>query len=180
MTTAYNKVTREWINTVNGSELSSDWVVNPVFADEARAIAYGNEFWTFNGNIIDTVPQETYNAILKQRAQARKWAEIQAERDRRKYAGTQVGAHWFHSDDPSRIQQIGLVMMGANLPPIQWKTLSGEYVTMTPTLALQIFQARATGDVAIFTAAEQHRAAMLASSDPDNYNFSANWPTIFE
>jgi len=180
MMQAYNKVTREWVSTLNGSELDSDWIVNPVFVNEARAMTFGPEFWTFNGNIIDTVSDAERDAVLKSRAQARKWLEIQAERERRKYAGTKVGAYWFHSDDPSRIQQIALVMMGASVPPVQWKTMSGEFVTMTQTLAMQIFQTRATSDVAIFTVAEQHRATMLASSDPDNYDFSANWPEVYQ
>jgi hypothetical protein len=177
---AYNKVTREWASTTDGSELSADWILDPVFVDRAHADALGPEFWTFDGNTIDTVSQASYDATMKHRAQVQKWAEIQAERDRRKYAGTNVDGNWFHSDDASRIQQIGLVMLGANLPAIQWKTMSGAYVTMTPTLASQIFQTRASADVAIFTVAEQHRNAMLAAEDPDSYDFSANWPVVYE
>lgn len=109
----------------------------------------------------------------------RVWRMIQAERDRRKYNGVKVGAYWFHTDDPSRIQQIGLVMMGASLPPIQWKTLGGQFVTMTPTLAMQIFQATAAQDIALFTIAEQHRAAMMQLSHPSAYDFSGGWPETY-
>ena len=102
---------------------------------------------------------------------------IKAERDRRKIAGTPVGAHVFHSDPDSRIQQIGLVMMGAALPAgIMWKTVGGAFVEMTPTLAGQIFQATAARDVALFAAAEAHIAAAAASDDPLAYDFTAGWP----
>lgn len=102
---------------------------------------------------------------------------IKADRDRRKLAGTPVGAHVFHSDPDSRIQQIGLVMMGAALPAgIMWKTVGGAFVEMTPTLAGQIFQATAARDVALFAAAEAHIAAAAASDDPLAYDFTAGWP----
>lgn len=102
---------------------------------------------------------------------------IKVERDRRKSTGTPVGAHVFHSDPDSRIQQIGLAMMGAALPAgIQWKTIGGAFVEMTPVLAGQIFQATAARDVALFAAAEAHIAAAAASADPLAYDFSAGWP----
>lgn len=111
---------------------------------------------------------------------AAKWLEIKAARDRRKAGGVQVGGYWFHSDDASRIQQIGLVMMGANIPAgLQWKTMSGEFVTMTPELAQQIFDAVATHDQAAFAVAEQHCAAMEVSDGPANYDYSAGWPPIY-
>jgi len=111
--------------------------------------------------------------------QERAWRRIQVERERRRVGGIRVGDSWFHSDDSSRIQQIGLVMMGASLPPLQWKTMGGSFVTMTPVLAGQIFQTTATNDVAIFTRAEQHRFMMLATPNPGVYNFLGGWPLTF-
>ena len=105
-----------------------------------------------------------------------KWRGIKAERDRRKASGVRAGANWFHSDADSRIQQLALLVMGANVPPVPWKTLDGSFVTMTPTLALQIFQATAASDMALFAASETHLAALKASASPDGYDFSAGWP----
>lgn len=112
---------------------------------------------------------------------SRKWDTIKAERDRRKsQGGVKVGTKWFHSDDASRIQQIGLVMMGASIPSnLEWKTMDGSFVTMTQTLAGQIFQASAANDMTIFAAAEAHRVAMEASADPASYDFSTGWPKAF-
>jgi hypothetical protein len=130
--------------------------------------------------VVDQALLESSNAAILAEAKSAMWEKIKAERDRRKAAGVQVGAHWFHSDDPSRIQQIGLVMMGANLPAnLQWKTMSGAFVTMTQALAGQIFQAVAAKDQAIFAKAEQHKAAMEAAANPLDYNHLTGWPAVY-
>lgn len=108
------------------------------------------------------------------------WTSIQTRRDSRKQGGVKIGNYWFHSDDTSRIQQIGLVMFGANMPVgIQWKTMTGEFVTMTPTLAQQIFAGIATSDVVVFGIAETHRQNVMASNDPGNYDYTTGWPAIY-
>lgn len=109
------------------------------------------------------------------------WERIKAERDRRiQSGGYKVGAKWFHSDTFSRTQQMGLVMLGANIPAnTQWKTMDGTTIIMTQTLAGQIFSTAAASDIAIFAAAETHRAAMEASADPSAYDFSAGWPQVY-
>lgn len=109
-----------------------------------------------------------------------KWSAIKAERDKRKIGGVKVGAFWFHSDDPSRIQQIALTMLGANIPAgLQWKTMTGEFTTMTQTLANQIFQTSIGSDQNIFSIAETHRQNMMASADPEAYDFSTGWPITY-
>lgn len=109
------------------------------------------------------------------------WELIKAERDRRKSeGGYKVGSNWFHSDTTSRIQQMALVMMGASMPAgLLWKTMSGSFVTMTPTLAGQIFQAAAASDMAIFTIAEQKNAEMLTVACPSTYNYQTGWPVCY-
>lgn len=113
------------------------------------------------------------------------WERIEQERDRRKYLGVKVGAHWFHSDDPSRIQQLALAMMGNAIPAgLQWKTLTTTpppvFVEMTPALAQGIFTATAASDAAIFAAAETHRVAMEASATPESYDCTGGWPASIE
>lgn len=121
-------------------------------------------------------------ALAERQAQA--WEGIKAERDRRKYLGVKVGAHWFHSDDSSRIQQLGLVLLGQGLPAVQWKTLTFTpppvFVPMTPALAVGIMVGTAQSDTAIFAAAEAHRIAMEASATPEAYDFSGDWPPSIE
>lgn len=112
---------------------------------------------------------------------AMKWDAIKAERDRRiQSGGYKIGTKWFHSDTFSRTQQMGLVMLGAGIPAnTPWKTMDGTTVTMTQTLAGQIFTTAAASDIAIFAAAETHRVAMEAAADPADYDFSGGWPKVF-
>jgi hypothetical protein len=125
-------------------------------------------------------PKATLDAEVLTMNRERMWRAIQAERDRRQANGVKVGDNWFHSDNTSRIQQIALVIFGANLPTgIMWKTLNGAFVPMTNQLAVQIFQYSAAQDVAIFTVAEQHKAAMLALANPLEYDFSGGWPPTY-
>jgi hypothetical protein len=124
---------------------------------------------------------ETIPAQSASQFQTTKLAAIKAERDRRiQSGGYKVGTKWFHSDQKSRSQQLGLVLLGANIPAgLQWKTMDGSFVTMTPQLASQILVAAAASDQAIFAVAEAHKAAMESSADPASYDFSAGWPKSF-
>lgn len=127
-------------------------------------------------------PKSELDNKYLQIARDKAWRRVQIERDRRKATGVKVGTNWFHSDDTSRIQQIALVMMGANMPAnLMWKTLGGNFVNMTPTLANQIFMSIAGSDQAIFTCAEQHKAIINSNPDPDSYNHLINpaWPIGF-
>lgn len=122
------------------------------------------------GSVVPSLPAKKATA----------WENIKAERNRRKAGGVKVGAKWFHSDDASRIQQLALVMMGAGLPAgLQWKTMDGSFITMTPALAQQVFTGQAASDQAIFAVAEGHRVAMEASADPAAYDHSTGWPKVF-
>lgn len=116
-----------------------------------------------------------------EKSRADKWDAIKAERDRRtETGGYKVGTHWFHSDQKSRSQQLGLVLLGANIPAnTPWKTMDGSFIVMTQELAGQILAAAAVSDIGIFTAAEAHKAAMEASADPSAYDFSTGWPKIY-
>ena len=133
---------------------------------------------------IDELPQEQAAQNLA-RARAAAWEAIKRERDRRAGLGAKVGQHWFHSDQKSRPQQLGLVLLGTNIPAgLQWKTLTltppPVFVPMTQQLAQAIVSATAASDTAIFTAAEVHRIAVELSTAPQNYDFSTGWPTSIE
>lgn len=148
---------------------------------EVRAYGDGSDYDAIQS--LDGLPlptQAELDPLKLSLCREHKWAEIKTERDRRKFNGVKVAGAWYHSDDTSRIQQIGLVMMGASMPPgIMWKTMTDNFVQMTPTLAMQIFQSVAAQDMAIFARAEQHRAAMMASPNPSTYDYSTGWPVTF-
>ena len=130
----------------------------------------------------DSIPEKSVlDAKMTDAIKVDMWENIKTERDRRKdTGGYKVGNYWFHSDTTSRIQQVALAMLGANLPAnILWKTMSGAFVPMTPTLAAQIFQAAMVSDTIIFATAEQKKTAMMASSDPENFDYLSGWPKIY-
>lgn len=120
------------------------------------------------------------------------WERIKVERDRRAaVGGFKVDTHWFHSDAKSRTQQLGLSQLatitlfngGTMADPIPgvppWKTMTGEEVTITVGLALQILQNAAVSEGLCFDAAKAHKQALWESPDPINYDFSGGWPLMF-
>ena len=114
----------------------------------------------------------------KDRADA--WEAIKLIRDTKKLeGGYTTGGKWYHSDTFSRTQQLGLVMMGANVPAVQWKTMDGSFVAMTQTLAGQIFASAAAQDSAMFTHAETLKAQVDASNDPASIDITVGWPAVY-
>ena len=95
-------------------------------------------------------------------------------RDARKFSkGYKVGNHWFHSDQGSRGQQLGLVIAAAsNMLPagLTWKTMSGDAVPMTAQLAQQIFAAAMQSDAAYHAVGEAARAQLAAGTLTDVYS----------
>lgn len=134
--------------------------------------------WTQAWIVVDVAPEVAQGR--RDAAIAAKWEAIKAKRDSLSDTGGYlVEGKWFHSDAKSKTQQLSLFIMGANVPAVAWKTMDGSFVTMTQTLAGQIFNAAAAQDQALFTKAEEHRAAMEASADPAAYDFSAGWPATY-
>lgn len=119
----------------------------------------------------------TIAAATRDAALAHITERIKFERDRRRLLGARVGEVAFHSDDTSRIQQLGLLMMGASMPAgLRWKAIGGVMVDMTPAMAQQLFAATAARDQSLFEAAEFHIAAASLLADPSAYDYSQGWP----
>lgn len=132
----------------------------------------------------DPLPAKSVlDAMILASVKAAVWVLIKAKRTQVQAGGVRVASvdKWFDSDPNSRTQQLGLVIMGSNMPAgVQWKTMGGEYVTMTPTLAQQIFLAVAALDMQAFANSQAHKAALQASSEPENYDFSTGWPQEYQ
>lgn len=184
MSTGFNKVTFMWSSTDTDPTIVNDpnWIIDPVFDDEAWANQIGPSYWSFpGGSSITTPTQDAYNALKLTANRAQITALITAERYRRTSTGGYlVNGKWFNSDDSSRIQQIGLMIMGANIPAgIMWKTMDGTFVLMTQTLAVQIFQAAAASDMNFFAICQSKIATMAALPDPTTYDYLSGWPKIY-
>ena len=163
-------------HVIEAGRIANTVEVESLAALPGLVAAQGNEGigWSYDGHTF-TAPAPDLTAL-----RAAHWEEIKRERDRRtQQGGYQVAGKWFHSDTFSRTQQMGLVMMGAGIPGgLQWKTMDGSFVTMTQTLASQVFSAAAASDAALFARAEQIKAAMEA--DPVNFSLaSQTWPAVF-
>ena len=110
------------------------------------------------------------------------WDRIQVERDRREAGGVKVGEYWFHTDTPSMLKYLAMMAAGAALPSnINWKTMGGVKVPMTPELIMQVYMTCMAVNNQIFEAGEAHKAAMLAAEDPLKYNYETpgSWPLIY-
>ena len=160
-----------------------DAIVNSYPNLSVRANGSANDY---NSLVVEgngSLPSKpTLDGIILEMKRTRMWTAIQDERTRRQNGGVFIASinKWFHSDQTSRIQQLGLVMMGASLPTgIRWKTMDGSFIEMTPAIALSIFNAAATLDMTAFGVAEQHRANMMQSSAPETYNYLTFWPSIY-
>lgn len=104
---------------------------------------------------------------------------IKAERDRRKFNGVYVSNKWIHTDADSRTQWIGMVIMGASVPAIEWTTMDNTSITTSQTLANDVFQATATLDATLFAHAKSLIASVDASNDPASIDITVGWPDTF-
>jgi len=122
------------------------------------------------------------------------WELIKTERSARMSGGSKVSGKWFHTDQDSRLQHLGLKDSARDLlatgavmsdaitidgQQVAWKTMDGTFAPMTLQLAFDIVEADKALDAALFIAAETHRAQMMAAAAPDSYNYTTGWPERF-
>ena len=102
-------------------------------------------------------------------------------RDRRaELGGFFVNGSWYHSDNASRLKQIGLVIMGQNMPNnLMWKRMDGSFVQMTPELAMAIFTTAAQSEFVLFAYAEQLISEIRNSDNPYNIDLASGWPATY-
>lgn len=154
--------------------------VSPPAAGANQSFVEGTPVFT-NGAWTQTWVSVTLDGAGIQAKRDQQIAAIKAARDLRSVTGGyQVAGNWFHSDLFSRSQQIGLLLLGNNIPAgLEWKTMGGTKVPMTPTLAQQVFAAAAASDQALFAYGETLIAAVNAATDPMTVNITTGWPVGF-
>lgn len=104
---------------------------------------------------------------------------LHMERDFRKRAGGYKASDlWFHSDIESKLEQIGLMLLGASVPPLEWKTMTGALATMSPELAQQIFLAGVSTTAAIFSVGEG-KIAQLTPENVTTFAYFTGWPQAY-
>ena len=136
------------------------------------------EEWRYKWRV-DALTAEQIEANLTA-LKASKVTAIKAERDRRKFNGVLVSTKWIHTDTYSRTQWMGMVMMGASVPAIEWTTMDNTSITTSQALAGAVFQATATLDSTLFAFAKSLIDTVNASSDPTSVDITTGWPATFE
>ena len=119
-------------------------------------------------------PYIIYTRKSDEQISATRWGKIKQKRDElTDNGGCLVAGKWYHSDPKSKVQQIALTMVGAALPATPWKTMDGSFITLTPTLVGQLFQAQMVREQTIFA----HAEALKADPEAD---INAGWPARYE
>ena len=110
-------------------------------------------------------------------SRAEKKNQVEELRDSLYEQGVKVGDKWFQTSLWSKISFLGIAAMGKDYPG--WKTMSGEAVTITATLAGQIMDAIGAQTSLIHEACETHKAAIEDAVELYKYDISTGWPDVF-
>lgn len=87
---------------------------------------------------------------------------------------------WFHTDDPSRVQYLALILLGANIPSnLIWKTMDGSFINMTQSLVGLIFQTMNATEQSNYANAEYH-INQVRTTQNINYDYSTGWSLKYE
>lgn len=112
--------------------------------------------------------------INKEKLSEIRWSKIKKIRDDlTNNGGCFVAGKWFHSDPKSKQQQMALMMMGNNLPEgIQWKTMDGTFIELTPQIIYDLFQAQVQREQEIFSIAEAKKndSSLIEEGWPASYH----------
>jgi hypothetical protein len=105
----------------------------------------------------DDAPYVIYTKKSDEQIQQVWWNKVKQQRDElTENGGCLHSGYWFHTDTKSKQQQMALAMLGQDLPAgIQWKTMDGSFVEMTPALAQSLFVAQVGREQLLFFIAEQ-------------------------
>ena len=124
-------------------------------------------------------------ARLKAEQQDEVWERIKAKR----YDNLRHGVYaksvgkWFQTDDATRLQYLALALesvTGGFKKPINWKTMDNSFLMLTPELLREIMQTMHDDEQADFANAEKHKAAMLQTENPMEYDYSGGWTANFD
>lgn len=108
-----------------------------------------------------------------------KWKEIEEIREYKYGNGVFVDGHWWQTSIMAKIRYMGAASLGFAFPGVGWKTMNGDVVGLTGSLASKIMIAVANQDGLIFKVAQDHKRDMEASEDPCEYDINIGWPETF-
>lgn len=140
----------------------------------------GTGNWIMNWSVVDMTEDQIVAALSD--AQLTAWNAIQDKRsDLEQNGGVLVNNMWFQTDDNSKVKYLTLQAFGPNIPSgTLWKLMDGTFFPMTQELVSALVATAAQTVQLIYTTAEIHREAMMASDDPASYDFSRGWPISYD
>lgn len=164
--------------TINNEELiaqiKADMAAYKWIDSEVVYIPPPSKYHSWNGT------EWIFDEYLKESAQHYMWGKIMEFRDNKYSQGCKVIDYWFHTDVDSKLKYLGLLAFGSNLPEnLQWKTMTGEMVTMTVELLQNVFIAVTTQEATVFAMGEYHKGNLMLSEDPLNYDYSQGWVATY-
>ncbi len=137
-------------------------------ADPVPPADYSDE--TYYRTEQDDAPYVIYTKKSDEQLLAIRISKLKQIRDElTENGGCLVQGKWFHTDVKSKQQQMALKEVGDLMPQgLQWKTMDGSFVTMTPALATELFFAQVTRESTIF--------AICETKQGDSTPINEGWP----
>lgn len=141
-------------------------------------VPYGDEYeWNDEQGQWVVSPELDGYKYLEQ--QDKIWELIKQRRLKAVTSGVYVESvdKWFHTDEVSVTTYSTIAGMIAldNYEPLQWKVMDNTWLLLTVPLFKELQTAISTKTNAIYTVAEQHKAAMLQADNPLDYDYSTGW-----
>ncbi|HDR1174262.1 TPA: DUF4376 domain-containing protein [Pasteurella multocida] len=137
-----------------------------------------NHVW--NGK--EWVITQEKQAQLLENQQNEMWEKIKKKRYENRLGGVYIArvGKWFQTGEEEKTKYLGLDKVIDSLGEIDWKCYDNSFIKMDRTLLNEIFLAMVVSENADHINAEKHRAEMLKSADPLNYDFSTGWSANYE
>ncbi|AWB52324.1 DUF4376 domain-containing protein [Pasteurella multocida] len=134
--------------------------------------------WNCDKWVLDEEKQAQLLAIQ----QTEMWEKIKKKRYENGLGGvyiTRVGK-WFQTGEEEKTKYLGLDKVIDSLGEIDWKCYDNSFIKMNRTLLNEIFLQMVIDENADHINAEKHRAEMMKSAEPLNYDFSTGWSANYE
>ncbi|MDC4235915.1 DUF4376 domain-containing protein [Pasteurella multocida] len=167
------------IDIENESELDNKQLIQ--FQKQYILVAkQPTELHMWNGN--EWVVDEEKQAQRLAEQQDEMWEKIKKKRYENGLGGVyiaQVGK-WFQTGEEEKTKYLGLDKVIDSLGEIDWKCYDNSFIKMNRTLLNEIFLQMVVDENADHINAEKHRAEMMKSAEPLNYDFSTGWSANYE
>ncbi|WP_065233807.1 DUF4376 domain-containing protein [Gallibacterium genomosp. 3] len=110
------------------------------------------------------------------------WERIKAYRYQRSLGGVYIASvdKWFQTGEEEKTKYLGLSQVIDKIGSIEWKSFSNDFVEMTPSLLAEIFAGMVRAENADHINAERHKAAMMQSDKPLEYDYTTGWERRYE